>query len=130
METKERTITDLLEEWAELEPKLCRHKPSAGKGFWVRLRSEGDWQEIYTHEVVQHVTLPQLQYAVQEAIEARGWWWELGYTEDGHPLRHEAFVTVVEQREVVAYRLAHSQESAAYALLDAYVQALEVAQDE
>ena len=75
----------------------------------------------WTHVSDDHPeTLDTLQGAVQEAIEARGWDWALGWTEDTG-IYYGVCITgpTSEQRYNV-----NSQSSPAEALLEAYLDAL------
>lgn len=71
-----RHVTDLLKRWAELEPKRCRDdgeriEPMRAVGTPL----ERPWFGAQYHRIGQYE--PQILAAVIEAIEARGWRWEM-----------------------------------------------------
>ena len=98
------TMQDLLAEWAEKEPTYTAKQ-------W------GAWRKT---EITSQLDRDRIQGAVQRAIDQRGWYWALknngrsAYVTDGYDLRQES----------------HSTSNPAHNLLSAYMQALEVAEDE
>lgn len=61
------TLEELLEELVKADPdRFQKHVVFVG----------GAWEEIYNSPALQLWTISRLEYALREAIEARGWEWE------------------------------------------------------
>jgi hypothetical protein len=107
-------MTELLKRWAELEPKRCRFDRKDYE--WCVLTSTG-WgcmDEGYLDK-------GWIQYAVQQAIEARGWEYTSGYRVGRNQMQYHGFVdTLIGANRHTVY----STNSPAHALLSAYLQAL------
>ena len=132
-EMKERTITELLEEWAELEPERSYLKYQNSRQY-VTLAClkkvkgpDGDHFQIslFPRDLSQ-IELAAIQYAVQEAIEAR----EGGqFTIGTNPIEGDSHAAWVELGSHDAVEDTGS--SPAQALLSAFIAALrEVKEDD
>src|SRR5690606_34395902 len=102
-------MTELLRKWAQHEPERCSFDGDTCRLAW-RLDEPGDTTKA---EMNNAMTLA----AVIEAIEARGWWWNVGTTLQ-EPV--QAYVQSPERN----FRPVRAETPAA-ALLGAYVAALE-----
>ena len=105
----------LLELWAELEPDRC----SYASGIIV-LRG---WSLSYDSELEDRLTLGEIQCAIQDAIEHRGWNWNLGRFLLDDIVFFRAHISIPH----LEYRLHNpienfiSTHSPTYALLEAYL---------
>jgi hypothetical protein len=82
------TMRELLARWAELEPERCKHIKTglqANRVEWEEFYiSDGD-QELLTHSDMHNISctsngaLMWIQWAVQQAIVARGWYFQVRY---------------------------------------------------
>lgn len=103
-------MRELLKRWAELEPDRCHLKKNID-GFTI---NSGKWWDLlFTGNLPSEDGLMKVQYAVQQAIIARGWLLDLDW--DG--TRWEAWVN--------SGWADRSPNSAAEALLSAYLDAIE-----
>jgi hypothetical protein len=104
-------MKELLEEWAEREPERCQRYEDGS--YWLMF---GDWN--YSPD-----SPGALQEAVQQAIEARGWDWDTGTSQEPtYRVWHGSILTdpvinIWSPRE-------WSNDSSAHALLSAYLQEL------
>lgn len=110
-------MKDLLKRWAELEPALCKYTKND-----VNILINGLCVSIYTTPFDADMFV---QYAVQQAIEARGLNWDISYlVDESEPpyggSQHTASVFTYGKRYV-----REGQISAAGAILSAYLKALE-----
>lgn len=102
-------MTELLRKWAQHEPERCSFDGDTCRLAW-RLDEPGDTTKA---EMNNAMTLA----ATIEAIEARGWWWNVGTTLQ---LPVQAYVQSPER----TFRPVRAETPAA-ALLGAYLAALE-----
>ena len=109
-DTDERT--ELLRQWAELEPDRCERM---GLEYLLTVRDHGF--HVWPNDAP--VNQAALQYAVQEAIRARGWDWRLeGYGGHYYANVDRPFSDSPGVPQVV------TQEGADVALLAAWIKAL------
>ena len=139
METKERTITDLLEEWAELEPERCekQHRSTAVDGSGGYRVRYGERSARVTYEdQVEPSLVPFIQAAVQEAIAARDWHMSITRWEDAQrktyapeykPEWHARVADDAQPFPKTSGKAFH--DDMAHALLSAYVEALREVND-
>ena len=123
METTQQ-LTSLLTRWAELEPgqcrkvaKICHSDPDA-----FRLLFHEDYHVITPGEISFFAIVATLEYAIREAIIARGWLIEISGPRFGRP-EWVAGVSWVKDGRTVWTDGKHEQP--AIALLMAYLEALE-----
>jgi hypothetical protein len=123
-----------LERWASLEPERCRLTTDLCQVAWKPndFPPEGSgWNlpRLLLGEADSRYFLADLQVAVQEAIEARGWGWDIEYLPGFHdpddsepvpPLRIARVWTPTRPEEAVS-----SLSTASESLLSAYLTALE-----
>lgn len=110
-------MRELLKRWAELEPDRCRQKLAemALEGFVFNLND--CWNLIHSKKANEADSLMRIQWAVQQAIVARGWRWNL----ECYPLTGicEGMILIS-----LSYVLRRGDDPAT-ALLTAYLAALE-----
>ena len=117
METARTRLSDLLERWSRLEPDRCQ--------FSRDLEFEEPWYTVIFDTGRAHIEFKKatqedhalLQAAVQKTIEARGWLWSVLYSSKGV---YRAGVKIAERY------ISETAKFPAYALLAAYLKALEV----
>jgi hypothetical protein len=105
-------MTELLKKWAELEPGLCS---TGALAAWVTLSRTEHPVALTVATLASERAI--ILAAVIEAIEARGWWWNVGTTLQ---LPVQAYVQSPERN----FRPVRAETPAA-ALLGAYLAALE-----
>jgi hypothetical protein len=108
----------LLELWSELEPERCTYV----SGFFT-IRG---WSVSFDTDATERLTQAEIQCAVQEAIENHGWNWFAGRIKIENAYYFKARIAIPEappmlSKELNAYL---SSDSAARALLSAYLQAM------
>ena len=105
-------LETLLREWAAIEPERCEWNSDGQERFAVAVADV--WFPV-TEFTDAFVKIPVVQYAIQEAIEARGWSWCSGYK-----------VTKIYDLEHYGRVMGKETEGTtpAEALLAAYIQAL------
>lgn len=104
----------LLEKWATLEPALCRLSSLKPEDFELLNDPKGRWWTIITEDSLMHI-----QAAVQDAIIARGWGFEMQFNTDWQN-RTEVMV-----RYGVNWASSEPTDNPAEALLTAYLAAIE-----
>ncbi len=109
----------LLEQWSEIEPDRCTYTSGI---FTIR-----GWSISYDTDVSERLTLAEIQCSVQEAIEHRGWNWYVGRVLIDGNTYFKAGISIPNTAEEISQRLNSflSSDSAARALLNAYLIALE-----
>ena len=115
-------IVPLLKEWSEREPEKCNY---VGGMFAIR-----GWTLTHEYEISERLVNAEIQCAVQEAIESRGWHWYLGRVtiEDGVYYKSRIAVPFTgDKKDAPKLNVFLSTHSPTHVLLQAYVQALEVA---
>lgn len=112
------SLSHLLELWADLEPARC----SFASGIVV-LRG---WSLSYETDLTDRLTLSEVQSAVQDAIEHRGWNWYLGRVTINNQVYYKAVVTIPTSEEEIKSHYGDflSAHSATYVLLEAYLHTL------
>lgn len=110
-------MTELLKRWAELEPERCRVSDAA-----AHLRSPFAFRIHWATLTADPINLAVVLAAVIEAIQARGWFWNVGTTLQ-EPV--QAYVQSPER----TFRPVRAETPAA-ALLGAYLAALEAEGEE
>jgi hypothetical protein len=115
-------MKELLERWSRLEPDRCRWGDDSYRE-WYSALYDGDDEEAWFDG---KPNLPYLQAAVQEAITARGWAWEVGYYTGRDPF-YVGFVDASPQAHALEDYKHHDSygDNPALSLLAAYLQALE-----
>lgn len=111
-------LADLLNRWATIEPQKCQ--------FTKDVEFEEPWYTIIFNSGKAHIEYKRatqedhalLQAAVQKTIEQKGWLWSLLYSEKGI---YRAGVKISERY------ISETARFPAYALLAAYLKALEMA---
>ena len=103
-------MKELLEKWAELEPKQCHKDPLNPATYYLLGASVNVISDLNVHE------LGVVQMATQQAIEARGWLWSLS---------RPSGIGYVPWTATVRRFTLRSYGSPAEALLSAYLLALE-----
>ncbi|MBX2820381.1 MAG: hypothetical protein KTR29_11890 [Rhodothermaceae bacterium] len=111
-------LTHLLELWADIEPSRC----SYASGIFV-LRG---WSLSYDTDLSERLTLSEIQSAVQDAIEHRGWNWYLGRVEINKETYYKAAISIPSYEEEAKAHTADflSTHSTSYVLLEAYLHTL------
>ena len=112
------SLSHLLELWADLEPNRC----SYASGIFV-LRG---WSLSYDSDLSDRLTLSEIQSAVQDAIEHRGWNWYLGRVVINKEIYYKAVVSIPSyEGELTTYSGdILSTHSPTYVLLEAYLHTL------
>lgn len=107
-------MKELLERWNELEPGWCEARTN-GSYLVGKIAVDGDavGYRVYP-PFTEHISSMRIQYAVQQAIAARGWDFEFSYDDDPR----QYFCTIDGRQDC------SSGDTPAAALLAAYVQAL------
>ena len=116
----------LLKRWSELEPDECTYEPAGlhdNQDFYVIDYSKSPMGcfRLYPHLITEEQDHSKLEYALRDAIEARGWGWELFYAKrDAVAIIHrgpppEVFTQIGKGRNQLPIT----------ALLTAYIKALE-----
>ena len=124
------STTDLrkvLAAWSVLEPQRCEAQARYAATTAYRIDCGDYVEEIHDTAIFQ--TRAVVFAAVSAAIEKRGWWLKVEYSEDGHPLWWEAEVTIMDQGAGRWKHFMAQAGAAEAALLDAYVQALNFIHD-
>lgn len=118
-------MKDLLAKWADLEPGLCELR--AGGSYLVgKITVDGEEAAYRVHPpFTEPHSLMRIQYAVQQAIEARDLNWAISFlvdeSEPGYGgSQHTASVFTFGKRYV-----REGEMSAAEAILSAYLKAVE-----
>jgi hypothetical protein len=123
-------MKELLERWAKLEPTRCEGV-YRGEGVFSVYVHLGREERVYriVHDLVESANAANswLQAAVQEAIEARSWRWELTspWRGDSHTYTRYWCDLDASTSELDRPVIGQEGESAAEALLSAYLTALE-----
>ena len=112
------SLSHLLELWADLEPSRC----SYASGIFV-LRG---WSLSYDTDLTERLTLSEIQSAVQDAIEHRGWNWYLGRVLINKETYYKAVVSMPSHDGEVKSQAGDflSTHSPTYVLLEAYLHTL------
>lgn len=66
-----KTMRDLLERWAAMEPERCRPCESGEDEVEVSIK-KGEWCQIILEDIIT-LDLMWVQWATQQAIISRGW---------------------------------------------------------
>lgn len=122
-DTQTPTLEALLRRWAELEPDHCMVRESGEYGSAPVVHLDGigwDHMPLDDYDDLRMCT----QFAVQQAIEARGMWWAL----DNDVVDKKYAAVVNERRWGNLDWYGFSDDTPAAALLSAYLQALEAQQ--
>jgi hypothetical protein len=116
--TPTKTMRDLLTKWAEVEPDLCElpTSPRLPNVFSVQVGTA--IKNIFDPDDLSDFDLAWIQWAVQQAIVERGWYFETYYT----PMSgYGVMVTIPSKCRAKDF----SDTSIAEALLGAYLDTLE-----
>ena len=116
-------LEKLLRRWTELEPDRCKVANIRHSLYRVRLK----WSDCdYVAEVGDISDYPTLEQCVREAIEARGWKWQLG-TSDHRSNRGKYFAEVDSRKDMRDWQLFAGVfgDTALLALLQSYIFVLE-----
>ena len=115
-------LTELLQKWVVLEPHVCRYGAGVFRdSFFIRV-SWGDWISISSQNpdpfFLDRTSVAKLQVFLQSKLDLFKWTWSVGKLSTGFYL---AVVDVPGRKSVYS-----RQPSLIVALLDAYLQALEL----
>lgn len=115
-------LTELLKKWVALEPHVCRYGAGVFRdSFFVRV-SWGDWVSISSQNpdpfFLDRTSVAKLQVFLQSKLDLFEWTWSVGKLPTGYYL---AVVDISGRKSVYS-----RHPSVIVALLDAYLQALEL----
>lgn len=115
------SLVKLLRKWSEQEPDRCTYS-----GGMISIRG---WTLTHEHQIHERLVMSEIQSAVQEAIESRGWNWYLGkvYIEPGTYYKSRISVPLVVAAEKAVHKdldTKISTHSPTLALLLSYLSAL------
>ena len=111
------TLKQLLQRWSELEPERCQYTEEKGdESPWYTINLDRGRAHIEYHRATQE-DHALLQAIVQKVIESQGWGWSILFSAKSV---YRAGVKVTESY------ISETARFSAYALLAAYLKALEV----
>lgn len=115
---KNMDFVTLLKRWTELEPDRCS---MVGAMYAIR-----GWAVSFDFDDRNRLSQAEIQCAVQEAIEERGWSWSISNTSSRGEILYTARITCysADHKAPVAYEVQAATHSAALILLQAYLNTL------
>lgn len=84
-------MQELLKRWAGLEPGRCEKNREITYTIWTE---PGAAKQVHNPDELSQIDLAWIQWAVQQAIVARGWSFELKYNPDSPDPRNPYDATV------------------------------------